>query len=96
MTTNKILTPSEQALEKRRVYQRKYYKRHKVQCRKYSEAHREKIRARAAEWRKKNRKRYLAQQAMYDLHNRGRMYPEDRMIRLYKWLYESRSDPEEG
>ncbi len=96
MTTNKILTPSEQALEKRRAYQRKYYRKHKAKARKYARDNSEKLAARSAQWRKDNRARYLAQQAMYDLNKRGRMFPEDRIRRAYDYLNKPRSDPDEG
>jgi len=95
MKANKILTPSEQVLNKRRAYARKYYKSHKKRARAYSKKNAEKIRLRAAQWRKDNRERYLYQQAMYDLIHRGKMHPEDRIRRAYNYLNTPRSNPDE-
>ena len=94
--TENIPNRSEEALEKRRAYQRKYYRKHKAKARKYARDNSEKLAARSAQWRKDNRARYLAQQAMYDLNKRGRMFPEDRIRRAYNWIYGTRSDPDEG
>ena len=92
MKHENLSTPSEQALEKKRTYQRKYYRKHKANARRYHRENAEKLKARAAQWRKDNRERYLMQQAMYDLTKRGRMFPEKRIRRAYEWLYKHRSD----
>ena len=92
MKQDNLLTPFEQARAKRLAYQRKYYRLHKAKARRYYRANQEKIKERAAQWRADNRKRYLIQQAMYDLTQRGKMYPEDRIIRAYHWIYKAREE----